>query len=131
MFIDASCDLERETGQRDSEQLDRARELLRKSMAEVRTIVGELRPPQVHEQGLVGAIEDLIGGMKLLGLEVVFEHEGVVGRAEPAIEATIVRIVREALTNAQRHSGSTTATVRLRQSERLRPGADRRPGHWV
>ena len=90
--------------------------LLRQTIDEGRRLISGLRPPIIDEMGIVAAIEYLINdqhsGEKL---DVEFDHRVQFARVEPLIEATIYRIVQEALTNIRRHSGSNRARIRLYQ----------------
>lgn len=82
----------------------------RSVIGEIRTLVRALRPPELDELGLASAIEAI--GARLPGLRVDVVAEDLPDLA-PAIEASAYRIAVEALTNAARHSGASTATVRL------------------
>jgi signal transduction histidine kinase len=82
------------------------------SLADVRRLVEDLRPPALDELGLVGAVRSRAAA--LAGqLEI-----DVVGSEPPdplpaAIETAAYRIVVEAMTNAVRHSGGTHCTVSI------------------
>ena len=82
------------------------------SLADVRRLVEDLRPPALDEIGLVGAVRSRAAA--LAGqLEI-----DVVGSEPPdplpaAIETAAYRIVVEAMTNAVRHSGAAHCTVSI------------------
>jgi two-component system, NarL family, sensor kinase len=82
----------------------------RSVIGEIRTLVRALRPPELDELGLAGAIEAI--GARLPGLRVDVVA-GDLPDLAPAIEASAYRIAVEALTNAARHSGASSAMVRL------------------
>jgi len=94
--------------------LELAMHLLRRSVGEGRRIMSGLRPPILDEAGIVLAIAYLVAERANAGdLQVDFTHRVSFDRLEPLLEATIFRIVQEALTNAQRHSGASRAEVKL------------------
>jgi signal transduction histidine kinase/GAF domain-containing protein len=80
-------------------------------------IAVELRPPALDAVGLQAAVSnyaDVWG--KRHGIQVDFEGVGLgSGRLPPYIEATIYRIVQEALTNVSKHAGATTVNVVLQR----------------
>jgi two-component system, NarL family, sensor kinase len=82
----------------------------RSVIGEIRTLVRALRPPELDELGLASAIEAI--GARLPDFHVVVVAGDLPGLA-PAIEASAYRIAVEALTNAARHSGASSATVHL------------------
>jgi PAS domain S-box-containing protein len=82
---------------------------------EVRTISYLLYPPMLEEMGLRAAIEWHVEGFtKRSGIQVHCEIQPEVGRLPADIEVALFRIFQESLTNIHRHSGSSTAHVRLR-----------------
>lgn len=115
MFIDAAYDERRESPEKALERLDRARKLLRKSIDEARRMISGLRPPIIDEQGLVAAIEYLVNELNSRGSDIHFQHAMHVQRLTTAVEGAIFRIVQEALSNAERHSKSRYAQVKLTQ----------------
>ncbi len=82
-------------------------------VSEVRRLVYDLRPPALDQLGLVGALDRLArqAASPTLAPEVVASTG--LPRLDAATEVAIYRIVAEALSNASRHSGATTCTVRL------------------
>ncbi|MFI5368094.1 MAG: sensor histidine kinase [Spirochaetia bacterium] len=80
-------------------------ELAREALAEMRTLVGELRPGSVVDEGLVRSLERLVvlrrkrDGMTVT-ITVKGDEEGGTGAKE-----TIFRTAREALNNIARHAG--------------------------
>lgn len=93
-----------------SAPLGRVGRSLRETVQEVRRIVEDLAPLAVDQLGLAGAVR-------------AAAEQGFPGRVEvsvgdlpplpPPVEVTAYRIVLEALGNAARHAGSSTAHVRL------------------
>jgi signal transduction histidine kinase len=85
--------------------IDRLQELARDALAEMRTLVRELRPSSVADEGLVKSLERLAAlrerrdGMRV-ALVVRGQEEGGV-----EVKETIFRTAREALNNVARHAG--------------------------
>jgi len=96
--------------------LEEASALVERSIQELRTLSYLLHPPLLEELGLVSALKWFVQGVeKRSGIQVAFEVVGNPDRAPPDVEGVLFRVVQEALTNVLRHSGSSTALVRLRQ----------------
>jgi signal transduction histidine kinase len=85
--------------------IDRLQELARDALAEMRTLVRELRPSSVVDEGLVKSLERLAAlrerrdGIRVT-LVVRGEEEGGV-----EVKETIFRTAREALNNIAKHAG--------------------------
>jgi PAS domain S-box-containing protein len=84
------------------------------SLKEVRTISYLLYPPMLEEMGLKSAIPWYLDGFsKRSAIATNFEVETGFGRLAPEVELAFFRVLQESLTNVHRHSGSSTAIVRL------------------
>jgi len=98
------------------EDLDSARKLLARGIAEARRLIGGLRPVAIDEEGALKAIEVLLADDLNDGtLKIDFQCQVAFRLLDPVLETTIFRIVQEALNNVKRHSQSKTAIVRLTQ----------------
>jgi PAS domain S-box-containing protein len=81
---------------------------------DVRTISYLLYPPLLEERGLKSAVPWYLDGFtKRSGIQTTFEISPNFDRLPRDTELALFRILQEALTNAHRHSGSSTADVRL------------------
>jgi len=98
------------------EALDEAEAAGRRAMRELRRMLGVLRAveeqptanPLLSKEPLRSLVEEMIGA----GLEVSLEIVGTPQQIPEALEATIFRIVQEALTNVAKHGGEdATAEV--------------------
>ncbi|MFE2878014.1 sensor histidine kinase [Streptomyces roseus] len=98
----------------------------RDAMAQLRTMLGVLRTdrgaerdaarrsPQPGIEELAGLLERVRGS----GQRVSYERTGAVRPLPAALEATVHRVVQEALTNVVKHAGASAVSVRLEYGER-------------
>lgn len=111
----------------------------RHSIADVRRIAHDLRPPTLDELGLAGAFRHEAAQFtrRLDGhpLIVTVDVPAAIPRLSPAVEATAYRIAAEALTNAARHSTASSVEIRLRAGQALlleiADNGAQRNGQWV
>jgi len=97
-----------------NEQLESCIRLADDALKEVRTISYLLYPPLLEEMGLKSAIPWYLDGFsKRSSIQTTFEVDPAFGRITPEGELALFRILQECLTNVHRHSGSTTAAVKL------------------
>ena len=88
--------------------------LIDQAMSEVRTVSYLLHPPMLDEMGLSSALPMYIEGFAQRSkVSVEFDVAHDLGRLPQEYELALFRIVQECLTNIHRHSGSSTATVKL------------------
>ncbi len=97
------------------EQVERLRELAREALDELRSLIFELRPPDLERDGLCGALRkhvEVVGPLHDAEIELVVEGaDELAGDAKRDPE--ILRIAQEALQNALKHSGASRVEVRL------------------
>ncbi|HXZ05893.1 MAG TPA: sensor histidine kinase, partial [Ktedonobacteraceae bacterium] len=104
----------------DAELVDLQTEI-RSSIADIRRLVYELRPPTLDELGLLGAIRQYAAQFDLPGtpgesdgnLCVIVEAPEQLPALPAAVEVAAYRIVQEALTNVDRHARARTCKVRI------------------
>ncbi|MFD9369579.1 sensor histidine kinase [Streptomyces sp. NPDC060020] len=88
----------------------------RDAMAQLRTMLGVLRTdeaaPRAPQPGL-GALPALLDRVRAGGIRVSYERSGEVRELAAALEATVHRVVQEALTNVVKHAGASAVEVRL------------------
>jgi signal transduction histidine kinase len=88
--------------------------LASETIKEVRATSYELYPPMLEEAGLRSAIPWFLEGfMERSGVTTRFEIPDGFQRPSRDVELAVFRVLQESLTNVRRHSGSTTADVRL------------------
>jgi signal transduction histidine kinase len=93
--------------------IDRLQELAQDALGEMRTLVRELRPGSVVDEGLVPSLERLAAARRRRdGLDVTVAVRGdEEGTTE--MKETIFRTAREALNNIAKHAGVKEARVEL------------------
>ncbi|MFD9408343.1 sensor histidine kinase [Streptomyces sp. NPDC059989] len=88
----------------------------RDAMAQLRTMLGVLRTeetaPRAPQPG-IGALPALLDRVRASGLRVSYERTGEVRELPAALEATVHRVVQEALTNVVKHAGASLVEVGL------------------
>lgn len=96
--------------------LAEARRVLVEMSREIRTLSYLLHPPLLDELGLVSALKEYVEGFsERSGIKLELEIQSGFGRLPQEAETALFRIVQESLTNIQRHSGSKTAEIHLRE----------------
>jgi signal transduction histidine kinase len=86
---------------------------------EIRTISHLLHPPLLDAAGLVSAIRWYVDGFSERSkIQVNLEIPEKFARLSDEMEIAIFRMVQECLTNIHRHSGGSSATIRMRQEDR-------------
>jgi PAS domain S-box-containing protein len=88
--------------------------LARQSLQEIRSFSYLIHPPMLDELGLIPALRIFIEGFsQRSGMHVHLEMPDSSPQLSKQLETTIFRVIQEALSNARRHSGSSTADVKL------------------
>jgi signal transduction histidine kinase len=83
---------------------------------ELRSVVVELRPAALDEDGLLPTLASQVEVLnRAHTARVVFSHDRVAA-LPPAQEEALLRVAQEALHNALRHSGATSVAVELRSA---------------
>jgi signal transduction histidine kinase len=83
---------------------------------EIRTMSHLLHPPMLDEVGLSSALRWYVDGFSERSkIKVNLDFPETQPRLASEMELTIFRMIQECLTNVHRHSGSTSATIRIRQ----------------
>jgi signal transduction histidine kinase len=97
------------------EKLKEAAHLTDQALQEIRTLSYLLHPPMLDEAGLVLALDWYVEGFAQRSrMQIALDLPSESKRLPQEMELAIFRIVQEALTNVHRHSGSTSASVKLR-----------------
>lgn len=104
--FEPSCDAE-------GRELQRARDLARRTVQEARQLIAGLRPVSLEAYGLSGALREEIEALRCDGRMVSYV-DGLSGaRFDPDLELDIYRVVQEALNNARKYAGQAQIEVTL------------------
>jgi signal transduction histidine kinase len=93
--------------------INRLREELRGTVAEVRRVVEGLRPPALDELGLAGALRQVAQRMAAGSPMRIVVTAAELPSMSAAVEVAAFRIVTEAVTNAVKHAAAATCHVEL------------------
>jgi PAS domain S-box-containing protein len=99
------------------EGLNDCLELLDSLSQELRTVSHLLHPPLLEEAGLPVALQQYVEGLfERSGLAVTLQIDPAFERLPREVEATVFRIVQEALTNVHRHANTKSSVVRIKST---------------
>jgi signal transduction histidine kinase len=108
--------LERDPGRVEA-QLDRLTELAQGALAQMQTLISELRPERIMPGGLLASLQQNLAERHLPEtLAVTVEVEGD-GQLLPAEERGLYAIAREAVNNIIKHARATRACIQLHLAE--------------
>ena len=103
--------------------LARSSEQVGQIIAGLQGLITELRPAALDQLGIGPAIEVLVDRVRsrsgldiALDVDLAYENGREASRFAPELEATIYRLVQEALTNVVKHAGATHARVRVEEA---------------
>ena len=98
------------------DEIDDAKQSVRRALDEVRRISSELRPEMLEHLGLVSALTELTTTFsRVSGIRVERQFDQSLPKLEPDAELAVYRIAQESLTNVARHAQATRVTVALEQ----------------
>jgi signal transduction histidine kinase len=83
------------------------------SIADIRRLVYNLRPPILDEWGLVAALREQVAQYQLHNVQVTVDAPESLSALPAAVEVAAYRITLEALANVVRHAQASTCTIRL------------------
>lgn len=88
------------------------RELLRRELGDVRSFIGQLRPPVLVELGVDGSIVDTVTTQAALsGLHITTELRGSTTGLTESAQTVALRVVQEALQNTRKHASAKNVVV--------------------
>ncbi len=99
------------------EYLGELKETAKESLAEMRLLIYELRPPVLEDEGLASALQARLEAVEnRAGLETEFRLDGVLA-LDSQVEEALYRIAQEALNNVLKHAQARRVVVSLSQNE--------------
>jgi signal transduction histidine kinase len=106
--------LKKETSNTGQGTIDRLTAIIDETSAEIKQLAFDLRPSVLDDFGLVEAVKLYSKRFsERTRIEFHCQFEDNLSRFEPAVEATLYRILQEAMSNIGIHSGSQRASLRL------------------
>lgn len=96
------------------EQVAKLRTLAQEALEELRSLVFELRPPDLEKDGLAGALRKHVVVLRRVQQREIELDLAAEPPADTARDGEILRIAQEALQNALRHADAEHVAVRLR-----------------
>lgn len=93
--------------------LDKAVELVRRTVEESRRVIANLRPTTLDDFGLAAAIRLQVENLRQEGWDVTYEENFREERLPATVETALYRIAHEALINAQKHAQNTRIHIDL------------------
>jgi len=94
-------------------QVARLQDIAREALDELRSMILELRPPDLERDGLGGALRKHVElARELHGVPIDLDVDEAVG-GDRRRDREVLRIAQEALANALRHAGAGRVSVRL------------------
>lgn len=95
--------------------IDDLNALADEALQEIRTASYLLHPPLLDEAGIASAARWFVDGFaRRSGIQVQCEIQDGMPRPPRACELVLFRVLQESLTNVHRHSGATSASIRLK-----------------
>ncbi|HZK66173.1 MAG TPA: PAS domain S-box protein [Chloroflexota bacterium] len=99
-------------------EMEELRDVLLKTLGDLRRLTHDLRPQILDDLGLVPAVEWLAEEVeRQAGIQTSIEVSGEARSLSPEAQLLLFRIAQEALSNVRRHSGASHARVCLHFSE--------------
>ena len=96
------------------EMLGNVFEILERMLKQVRETLAELRPRPIGPEGLMGDLRNQAEEFaRLYSIRVEISSNGTEELLPPPQREVVYQVVREALTNVRRHSGSSICRVRM------------------
>ena len=94
-------------------QVDEASAAIRNSVKSLRSLLVEIYPPNLAEEGLESAVGDLLSGLPARGLatELAVDLDGIV--PHPDVAGLVYRVVQEAVRNILSHAAASAVRVEI------------------
>ncbi len=97
------------------EEIEHMAKILQDTIADIRNIAYDLRPPELDQFGIIKAIFQLCRDIsERAGFKLNFSSVGTEEiRFDPEIETNLYRLVQEVLRNIERHANAKNVTVKI------------------
>lgn len=119
LSLQGSSGLLEQDADRAKARIDEAIAELDTVIRDVRSYIFELRPRALDEQGLIAAITELARDLEVNTLAHVSVdlHEPVCRALSPEVQAEMIQITREILSNIARHAAATEVAIRCAKKD--------------
>jgi signal transduction histidine kinase len=117
--IDAARNLLTQDSERADRLLEEVRDQTQETLAQIRRLVYDLRPPALDELGLLSALREQAASYQHQELQILIEAPECLPPLPAAVEVAAYRIAREALTNVVRHAQAKHCLLRLNLRDRV------------
>jgi len=94
-------------------QVVKLQDIARQALDELRSLIFELRPPDLVRDGLCGALRKHVEVLRRVQSAEVDMEGDLELEADPRRDAEVFRIAQEAMQNALRHAGASRIVVRI------------------
>ncbi len=116
LVADAAAALVGRDPARAKTQLEGLRDMARAAVAEMRSLIFELRPADLDADGLAATLRKHVDVLRSVhGTEIQFRENGF-QRLGPAVEREIYRVAQEAIGNALKHANASRIEVVLQMA---------------
>jgi two-component system NarL family sensor kinase len=88
----------------------------RHGIGQLRTLLVDIYPPELHRAGLAASLADVLGSAEARGLQASLDVDPDL-RLEPELEALFFRIGQEAVRNVVEHAGAESVSVQVAETE--------------
>ena len=109
---------EREAGTPLGDTLKEGAAATRQAIRELRSLLVEIYPPDLHRSGLAAALSDVVAPFASRGLAATVTVPDSAGALPVAVEGMVFRIAQEALRNTLKHARATQVEVQVQVVER-------------
>jgi signal transduction histidine kinase len=90
----------------------------RRTIRELRSLLVDLYPPDLHREGLAAALGDLVARLSERGIDVQLDLDDDV-RLPPQVEALFFRVAQEGVRNVLEHADAQRVEVRVRVNDQV------------
>lgn len=102
-----------------AELLDQSASDVRVSIKALRSLLVEIYPPNLFDEGLVAALTDLLARANGKGIVTTLDVEALQGSLPPTVAGLLYRAAQESLRNVLAHAQATTVNMRVSDRDRV------------
>ncbi|HWP95335.1 MAG TPA: sensor histidine kinase [Syntrophomonadaceae bacterium] len=96
------------------EELNKAKDMGRESLADIRRIMFDLKPTLMHEDGFISTLRDYFNNYEAkYNFDIAFTVLGNIRKYDLSLEIALFRMVQEAITNARKHANVDRVQVKI------------------